>query len=237
MQWSIKELEDNIAKLFGDEQVKLVSPSLQSIFENQDFARYHYTEVNRLIKEHMDGKSAGDDYISLVLTNDNETRNSEYYFGISYKANIMALVKSLHSITDLLAHTIYYSLGLNLAKKTKIKPRNLNLYQVKEKLNHCSDSKGLISELMNLTNHENYRYLNALVNHSKHRSNITSKLTYALKESGADIYKLSFHSFKYDGDNYDHEPVDSYIKNEFDRQSELIIKIGNKINKLVASCS
>lgn len=234
MQWSLKALKDNISILYGDEQIKLVSPSLDSIFENQEFARYHYSELNRLVKEHMEGLDGAHDYVDLILTNDNDIRNSEYDYGISYKANIMALVRNLHSINDLLAHTIYFSLGLNLIKKTHINPRCLNLYQVKEKLKHIKSAAGLIIDLERMMSHEDSKYLNSLVNHSKHRANIAPKLTYELNNSGAGIYKFLFQEFEYDDITYEAKLADPFLNSMYDRQSQLIIEIGNKINLLVA---
>ncbi|WP_025672951.1 hypothetical protein [Salinivibrio socompensis] len=56
MTWYIKELKDNVSELYGEEQAKALSIALDSIFENQDFARFHYAEVQRLIKGHMAGR-------------------------------------------------------------------------------------------------------------------------------------------------------------------------------------
>jgi hypothetical protein len=234
MQWSLKALKENIYTLYGDEQLKLVSPSLDSIFENQDFVRYHYSELNRLVKEHMEGIDGAHDYVDLILTNEIDILNKQYDYGISYKANIMALVRNLHSINDLLAHTIYFSLGLNLIKKTQIKPRCLNLYQVKEKLKHIKNATGLISDLEKMMSHEDNQYLNSLVNHSKHRANIAPKLSYELNNSGADIYKFSFQEFEYDDITYEKKLADPFLNSMYDHQSQLIIEIGNKINLLVA---
>ena len=119
MSWSLTELKNSIETLHGTEQVKLLSPCLESIFQNQDFARYHYSELNRLVQEHFDGLEDKTNYLKLILTNDIEVINNEHDYGIAYKAHILAILKNLHSISDLLAHAIYFALGLNLKEKKK----------------------------------------------------------------------------------------------------------------------
>jgi hypothetical protein len=233
MNWSILDLKTKVLERYGEEQINLLTPSLESIFENQDFSRFHYSEFQRLIDSHVDGKSSGKDYIGLVLTNSHDVKNEEHEFKIACKANIMALVRSLHSISDLLAHTIYYSLGLNLNTQTKLTPRNISLYNIKEKLEFVESYSLLRKELKVFSTHTDFEYLNGLVNHSKHRSNITSKLTYKLKHTGKNVYQFNFDSFNYGENNFAEQHVDEYINREFNRQSEAIIVIGNLINDFV----
>ena len=185
VQWSLVDLKNTISDLYGREQVKLISPSLESIFQNQDFARYHYSELNRLVEEHFDVLDDKQNYLKLILTNDADVRNKEHDYGIAYKANIMALLKNLHSISDLLAHTIYFALGLNLKAQTKINPRYLNLQKVADKLTNINGASDLVNELNALTSHEDSIYLNCLVNHSKHSSNIAPNLSYELEKNGS----------------------------------------------------
>ena len=233
MSWSIINLKNTITEMFGKDQINLVEPSLESIFENQDFSRFHYSELQRLITSHVDGKNSSEDYFKLVMTNDNDVKNDEYEFKIACKANIMAFVRSLHSNADLLAHTIYYSLGLNLSKETELNPRQINIFNIKTKLEKMQGTCSLINELNNLTDHKDFKYLNSLVNHSKHRANISSNLTYQLKNTGKSIYQFFFQKFEYDKINYEEQSTDSFLNREYDRQSEAVIVIGNTINECV----
>lgn len=233
MSWSIIDLKNNIFEMFDEEQINLVSAPLNSIFENQHFAHYHYVELQRLISLHVDGQKINNDYVRLVLTNNIDVKNQEHEFKIACKANIMAILRNLHCITDLLAHVIYYSLGLNKKGNTELDLKYLSLKKVRDKLNKVQGSNSLIEELDKFTKHRDYIYLNGLVNHSKHRANITSKLTYELRQTGKEVYRFLFPPFEYDKIKYEKEPVDSFLQNEYGRQSEQIIIIGNKINSLV----
>jgi hypothetical protein len=232
MSWSIQDLKSIILDMFNEAQVELARAPLESIFQNQDFSRYHYTELERLIGLHLDDISTEKDYFHLVITNDLDVLNKEDEFKTACKANIMAFLRSIHCNTDLLAHAIYYSLGLNLNEKTKLSLKYLNFKKVKDKLSEINGSESLIEALDKFTNHHNYTYLNGLVNHTKHRANITSNLNYAIAKTGKDVYKFYFPPFEYEEEKYEKKSVYSFLHNEFDRQSEQIIEIGNKINIL-----
>ncbi|NVK71994.1 MAG: hypothetical protein HWE24_00835 [Oceanospirillaceae bacterium] len=235
MSWKIKQLKDDVCLLFDEEQAKKLSPSLDSIFENQDFSRFHYFEVQRLIEEHMKGKNSARDYMRLVLTNDKDTLNSEYEFKTGCRANIFALLKNLHSITDFLAHVLYFSFGLDRLNTTKIDPKILNLYRVKKKIKEHLDTPNLLVLLDHLTENSDYKYLRDIVNHSKHRSNIMSQLKYDLQKHGKDIYKISIFAFSIDGKSYNAREASDFLNSEYNRQSELVIEIGNEINKTVTN--
>ncbi|WP_156111734.1 hypothetical protein [Vibrio navarrensis] len=231
MTWYIKDLKDYVSELYGEEQRQALSSSLDSIFENQDFARFHYAEVQRLIKEHMEGKNPAYDYVKLMLATDAETLNAEFEFKLAYRANVFALLKNLHSISDFLAHVLYYAFGLNLCKQTFIKPDQLNLYHTKKSLEKIQITDELKALIDSLTNHNDYRYLRDLVNHTKHRSNILSRLTYDSNQVGEDVYQVSFLPFE----NYGTVAVNEYLHREYDRQSSIVIEIGQHINHAVKS--
>ncbi|WP_155759980.1 hypothetical protein [Vibrio natriegens] len=230
MIWHIKELKDDVATLFGQEQASVLSASLDSIFENYDFARYHYSEVKRLIKHHMKGKEHPCEYLKLILTNDNEVRNSELEFKLAYRANVFALLKSLHSISDFIAHVVYYAFGLNLDESTFIELDKLNLYQVKSRLKKRQEHCQVLESLEQLTNHCDYKYLKDLVNNTKHRSNILSKFTYDLNQCGEHIYQISFKPFGIHGE----VSVNDYLNREYERENSLIIELGKKLNQSVS---
>jgi len=237
LAWHINELKLNVSKLYGEAQRKVLDESLDSIFENQDFSRFHYAEVQRRLQEHMIGKSSSHDYVRLILTEDKDVLNAEYEFNLAYRANVFALLKNLHSVTDFLAHVIYYSFGLNTRRDTSIQLDKLNLYHTKKSLEKVGVPDSLMNLLISLTEHDDYVYLKDLVNHTKHRSNILSKLTYDSNKTGTDIYQMAFLPFEKHGS----VAVNEFLHREYNRQSELIIDIGQQINHsvrcLLAKCS
>jgi hypothetical protein len=232
MSWYIQDLKNIILDMFNEDQVELASAPLESIFQNLEFSRYHYMELERLINLHLSGISTEKDYFQLVMTNDFDVLNKEDEFKTACKANIMAFLRNIHCNADLLAHFIYYSMGLNLNKKTELNLKYLNLKKVKDKLSEINGSESLVEAIGEFTNHHHYIYLNGLVNHTKHRANITSNLDYEIVKKGKDVYKFNFPPFEYDEEKYEKKSVYSFLHSEFDRQSEQIIEICNKVNLL-----
>ncbi|BCK05129.1 hypothetical protein VCSRO162_3320 [Vibrio cholerae] len=228
--WHIKELKADVTALFGREQTSALSSSLDSIFENYDFARYHYSEIKRLINNHMLGKKYPAEYLMLALTTDAEVLNAEIEFKLAYRANVFALLKNLHSISDFLAHVVYYSFGLNHDKSTSIECDKLNLYQVKKSLEKRKELCDILASLETLTNHSDYKYLRDVVNHTKHRSNILSDFTYDPNQHGEGIYQISFKPFGIHGE----VSVNDYLNREYNRENALIIELGNKLNQSVS---
>ncbi|EKO3567008.1 hypothetical protein P0E95_003402 [Vibrio metschnikovii] len=229
MNWNIKELKNSVALLFGSEQSDKLAAPLDSIRENFEFSRYHYEEIQRLLRQHMEGKSSARDYFKLVFTKDTNVLDSQDDFKVAYRANVFALLKNLHSVTDFLAHVLYYSFGLNLEKDTQIEPKNLNLFHTKKSLEKASISNDLLINLYELTTHEDYVYLKDLVNYTKHRSNILYDFRYSMKHSGSKIYQFSFLPFS----KHESVLVDEYLNREYRRQNELVNKIGRQISCLI----
>lgn len=229
MAWHINELKSDVSKLYNEGQRKALDESLNSIFENQEFSRFHYAEIQRRLQEHMIGKNSSYDYVRLILTEDVDVLNAEHEFNLAYRANVFALLKNLHSVTDFLAHVLYYSFGLNIRPDTSIRLDKLNLYHTKNSLEKVGVPEALMNLLIFLTKHEDYVYLKDLVNHTKHRSNILSKLTYDPNKTGTDIYQMTFLPFE----NHGSVIVNEFLHREYNRQSELIIDIGQQINYAV----
>ncbi|MFA0570173.1 hypothetical protein [Vibrio gallaecicus] len=233
ISWDHPELKSSLEKRYGLGHQELAFKSLDSIFQNQDFSRYHYSEIDRLISEHMTDKKSVKDYFRLVMSTDANVKESEFIFRTSCKAHIISLLRHLHCAPDLLAHTIYYCLGFNLNDESFLEESKVTLYQVKLILKQKSEYKSLLKLVNCLTNNDDYKYLQDWGNHTKHRANVVPNLTYSLVSTGKDIYNFTFEAFSFKGREYPVESVMSFLNREYDRESEQIILIGMEINKLV----
>jgi hypothetical protein len=233
ISWDHPELKNLLEIRYGKGHQELAFKSLDSIFQNQDFSRYHYSEFNRLIEEHMTDKGAAKDYFQLTMSRDIDVRNSEFLFSTSCKAHIISLLRHLHCSPDLLAHTIYYCLGLNLDAESFLEESKVTLYQVKLILKRKSKYKDLLELVNAFTKNNDYQYLQDWGNQTKHRANVVPNLSYRIVATGKDIYNFTFEAFSFKGRNHSSESVISFLNREYDRESEKIILIGNEINKLV----
>lgn len=75
---------------------------------------------------------------------------------------------------------------------------------------------------------DNYKYLEAFVNHSRHRSLIG--ITYLFENVEPEFL---FNKFSHKKIDFVQKPIKEYIDIEYARQSQLVVKIGNKINEFV----
>ena len=207
-----------------------MSRALDSINENMEFCSYHYKEIESLITNHMK-KNADNSYFKLVLTADESVKINEYQFTVACRAHIIALIRTLHSLPDLIAQVIYFSLGLNLINKTNLGKKNIDFRGVKRILKNNSEYKNLSAKMDELVTCEEYKYFNRLVNNVKHKSNVRPKLTYNFKGKGRDIYEFNFDAFE----NFAKRPALRFIEEEFKREHDLIVCIGNRLNQYIAS--
>ena len=143
----------------------------------------------------------------------------------------MAFLQSLHSLSDIMAHAIYFALGLNLNKATRLPPKRIYLQQVRALLSPGE----MTTRLQELIDHEDYRYLADIVNHSKHRSVVQTP--YSVDATGCDTqpHGLKFAAFAYDDRAYPARWADPVMESEYNRQSALITRIGELLNELVRS--
>jgi len=231
MSWEIGKLKKVTIELYGDEKGKLLAKALDSIFENLDFAIFHHTELKQLIESHSENKSKPQDYFKLVFTNDLDVLNDEHYFKVACKAHILAILRCLHCTPDLLAHVIYYS--LNLVAIKPLGERNITLFHVKELLRERLIFPKILALLHEFSSNKDYLHFIALINHTKHRSNITPQLTYSLVEPVNKAHKFNFESFYYDKKKYPQVDSLDFLHQSYDYLSENVIAIGCHINQII----
>jgi hypothetical protein len=234
ISWDQPELQNLLEARYGKGHQEIAFKSLDSIFQNQGFSRYHYSEINRLILDHMKENESEKDYFHLRMSRDVAVRDSESIFSLSCKAHIISLLRHLHCSPDLLAHTIYYCLGLNLNEESFLEASKVTLYQVKKILKRETEYIHLLKLINCFTNGNDYKYLQDWGNHTKHRANIVPNLSYRIVAEGKEIYNFKFEPFSFKGKEHPTVSVMGFLNREYDRQGEQIILIGVEINKLVA---
>lgn len=237
--WDFSHLKQRLIDIYGIDYCKKAMRSLESIIENQGFCDFHYHEIKRLRNE------------SLVSLQKETNRSRELLrravyqddsFSIAVSAHTNALLRCLHSNSDLLAHFIYFCFQIEDDK-------NINLKHVRKKIlgfdgketNSLQDLLFEFESNIERNDHRNknrsssdYWYLDALVNHTKHWSNILPKLSYSLLEEGENLYKWHFESFYYKEAHYPEKDVFSFIEREYDRQSGLLPQIIKEVDLLNA---
>jgi len=231
--WDRDEARELVALRYGKTQAELAYQSMNSTIDRQEYARYHYRNAKSLFETCV-GKFDSPVNRLKISTGGNEDARDEFNQCIwEIGAHVTACVQSLHAMGDIFAHAIYYALGYKLKQPPPLLERKICLYAVRRELNRTPEHQNLAQELNLLASGDDFAYLGALSNHSKHRSLVRSWLWVDLTDKKLDTYTLEFQEFIYDERPYSRRLVLPFLQSEFDRQSLRIFEIGNVLNSVL----
>lgn len=235
--WDRDEARKLVALRYGKTQAELACQSMNSTIDRQEYARYHYRNAKNLFETCV-GKFDSPVNLLKISTGGNEDARDEFNQCIwEIGAHVTACVQSLHAMGDIFAHAIYYALGYNLKLSPPLLERKICLYAVKRELDRTLEHQDIAQELDLLASGDDFAYLGALSNHSKHRSLIRSGLWVDFTGEKLDPYTLEFQGFIYDKKPYSRRLVLPFLQSEFDRQSLRIFEIGDVLNSVLKSDS
>ncbi len=229
--WNLKQLRDAVEHRYGKDQRLAISPSLDSIEQRQGFASYHYHEAFRIIREATSTQNDDMQIMLLIFGADEEASRKFKWAGFQAAAHITACVQSMHTVADMLAHSLYYAFGMNLDDKKALAPHKIGIRPVSRRL---PDGQ-VKSRLDALVEDDSFIYLSALTNHSKHRSMVKTNYSLDLTGEAASSHGLKFSGFEYDGQRHSERWVKPTLESEYNRQSGLIVDIGQALNAALIS--
>jgi len=192
-----------------------IDMAIDSLHDREDFTKYYY---NIYIENIKNFKSI----LQLISKKEGE---------IAIKANLISCMQNLHILHDVLSYIISLSLDM------KIEDKDITFYKLKKHLEmkNKQEYKTLISYIDELSKKSDYKYLNANVNHSKHRYHIDLDISIDMKEYPPKLYSL-FRSFDYHSlekkntvIHYPEMDASLFLIREYNRETELIIKIENEL--------
>lgn len=230
MRWSLKQLREDVKQVFGSDQERLLAPCLQSVDERRAFARYHHAETRRLLETVTTDRTQFE-MVAWML--DSESPETTGFQSVRFhaSAHVHACVQSMHALADILGHAVYYGLGMNLDPNIKLDARSVNMRTVRDRL----PAGAIRDHLTQLVDDAGFKYLAALVNHSKHRSLIAIPFSVDLSGEDAQPHGLKFGRFEFDGVNYPEQWVTPALRQEYDRQDPHILGAGIALNAAVAA--
>jgi len=230
--WDRDEARELVAFCFGKAQAELTYQSLNSTIDRQEYARYHYHNAKNLFDAHIEKFDSPIDFMKSSVEGSEEQNRCILEMG----ANVTACVQSLHAIADIFAYATYHALGYNL-KPSPLSERSININSVKCALQLTPEHQSLVQELALLVSGEDYAYLNALTNRSKHRSLIRTPLWGDLTGKKLEPYTLEFQEFSFNNTSYPRRLALPLLQSEFDRQSSRIFEAGSALNSVLKSDS
>lgn len=231
MVWNLKSLREDIEFLYGKSQLEFIVESCNSIVDRQDFAHFHYHEAIEIFNNYFkDRQSLTDAVVSALVRNH---VNSEEFAEVMLKvrAHILGFMQSLHSVSDILSHVIFYSVGFD--RSTIIEPHRISIYSTLKEMKKYSEYSKLVHLIECLIKYDDFEYLLAVVNHSKHRSIIQPMFSANLIKPTGEHHEIKFKGFSFNEKPYAPRLAFKFMESEYDRQSQLVSDIGNEINAIV----
>lgn len=227
--WNREEVKHLVAFSYGKTQAELAYQSMNSTIDRQEYARYHYHNAKKLFDQHVEKLHSPISFMKASIESSEELNQCIWEIG----AHVTACVQSLHSMGDIFAHAIYYALGYNLKQPPPLSERKIDLHSVKRELEKTAEHVNLAQELVLLASGDDFTYLGALSNHSKHRSLIRTGMWGYITGKKLDPYTLEFQEFIYDKKTYPSRSILPFLQSEFDRQSLRIHEAGNVLNSVL----
>ena len=219
---NLQDTRNFVRHRFGVEQVELAGLSLGSTIDRLEYARFHYHEVRELIETRIEPLQKSQRlFIAMMGAERNERQRRYDETRAHIGAHVVACIQSLHAISDILAHAIYYSLGLNLQVNT-LSERQIAAHMVTEKLLANPNYLSLADSLKKLSCHEHSEYLVALANQSKHRSLVKPTLWLHMAQEATKPLSLQFQDFSCRGKLYERREILPFLESTFNQVSKIV---------------
>lgn len=234
--WDLNKTNRLVERAFGREQRAIVHPCLRSIVDRQNFARYHYSEADRLLKAFR-RKHLSNQHLLVAIRGGNESSRIAFEnLMIKAGAHVTACIQAMHAIPDILASGVYFALGLNRLPDA-LPDRSVNIANV---TNHIMRELGYVDLAVLLDEvraGSGYEHVSAISNLSKHRTVIRHSLNQDMTGTRVELHEFQITSFekatKGGGKHYPTISLADLLAPEFFRVGGLVVRIGHKIDEIL----
>lgn len=230
-RWDVEETRKQIRRLFGEDQLELAKPCLRSVVDRQTYARIHFQDAKAKIDSYTQ-TALQDASLFEVTFGDAEAWVEFNIFIREVGAHLTACVQSIHAVPDILAHAIYYSLGLNRSAGA-LKPRDICAGNVLRLLRRESQLNTVATLLESLVSAETFAHLAALANQAKHRSIVFPAINEDLTGTRERRHMVVFPAFAYDDSPYPLVFADDFLAVEYERSSQCVVNTGIELNAVL----
>jgi hypothetical protein len=232
--WNLEDTRGHISRLFGHAQLELAAPSIRSVGDRQTYARIHFQAARATAEAYVSAELQDASLLEVTLGGDQESWVKFNEFTREVGAHLTACIQSIHAVPDILAHALYYSLGLNLLPSA-IKPRAIQASSVIAQLRQHAESTRLGTLLETLAIGDKFKHVSALANQAKHRSIVFPSLNEDATGLRAAKHVVTFPAFEHEGVQYGLVLADELLKVEYARCSALVVEIGGELNVILSA--
>lgn len=149
---------------------------------------------------------------------------------IKVEAHWVASAQAIHALADTLAHFIYFALGLNLPRPWREQDISFkNLIVELKKPDRFPESYGaVLSELEKLLGAEEFKTIDAFVNHNKHRG--IPEPVLAVEPDENRLYAVKHGDFIYRSSPYPSKEIEALLAPAYKAVSRAVVDTGNSVN-------
>lgn len=230
-RWDIDETRQHIRRLFGNDQLELAGPCFRSVVDRQTYARIHFQDAKAKIDSYTQ-TALQDASLFDVTFGDSEAWGEFNIFIREVGAYLTACVQSIHAVPDILAHAIYYSLGLN-RDATALKARDICASSVSKLLRREPQFNAITALLESLVSTDTFAHLAALTNQAKHRSIVFPSMNEDLTGTREKRHMVVFPAFVHDDNPYPQVFADDFLAVEYERSSRCVVNSGIELNAVL----
>ncbi|MBY0234544.1 MAG: hypothetical protein K2W93_06150, partial [Burkholderiaceae bacterium] len=231
--WSIAETRQYVANQFGQAQLELVTPSLNALAKRQDYARYHYQEVLRLLGAFQHSHLSAEPLLMVVFGEDRSARGEFELVMTQIGAHALACVMSIHAIADVMAFAIHQTLGYGL-RPSAPRERDVSAQSVQAALQRTPAHIPLAELLAKLCADPNYKHVAALANKSKHQGLVKPSLNEDMLGTRQDRHQVRFLAFKHGSKFYPETELGALLEPAYKAASQVVVDVGNQLNAVLA---
>jgi hypothetical protein len=230
--WNLEETRTHIARLYGQHQLELAKPCIQSVFDRQIYAQIHYKDARAKTDAYIRAELQETSLLEVTFGDSDEAWGKFNIFVRELGAHVTACIQSMHALPDILAHAVYYSLGLNITP-VALKSRDVGAASVSKLLGSDAELSILRDLLTEFFKGGSFVHLSALANQAKHRSIVFPSLSEDWTGERKEPHLVIFPAFSYEGVYYPQISADNFLKAEYERCSGLVVNIGRSLNALL----
>ena len=228
--WDAEKTRKLVRALYGPDQLEIVREYISSAIYRQRYTRFHFKEEIKTILGAYTGIHLKSEYITnSILIGNTKEQNDFEYCQTRIGAHVIAAVKSIYSLADILVYTAYYSLGCNLLLSSR-KENQYPLESIQTFFSKNIKYSKIEAILNSIFDHKEFKYLTALANHSKGHGLIKATLWFGATGKLQNPYTLRFQEFKFEEKNYRNRLVRPFLENEYNRLSKITAEIGSTLN-------
>ena len=230
MSWDLEELRNLVKHTRDEDQLAKIKPHLDNVAWKISISNYHhYTSKNAFDSFFNDSENNALQAFKLLFGASESSIKFDRARLVA-EANAIACAQHMHSISDVLAHTIYHSL-----KSLDLDENDVSLVTISRSI----DNGPLKDEIVKLLGCREFCYIKDFVNTTKHHSLVFSEYSVNLENLGKEEHGMKFKSFSYTPRESDkareHKEKTHYqILNELEKLVFRYTSIGKELNKYVA---